>query len=75
VRCPVCRHDIRTNHETIERTTLIEENDELAQSALTNFLVQTLMQPHLDSNRSSPSSADADADILLFEAIIRPSIT
>ena len=64
VRCPVCRHDLRT----VTNTNHLEDDSELAQSALTDFLVQTIMQPYTNRRAS-----DTNADILLFEAIIRPN--
>jgi len=67
VRCPVCRHDLRTGTNTNH----LEDDAELAQSALTDLLVQTIMQPY--TNRRASDTADTNADILLFEAIIRPN--
>jgi hypothetical protein len=69
VRCPVCRHDLRTGTNTNH----LEDDSELAQSALTDLLVQTIMQPY--TNRRASDTADTNADILLFEAIITPNDT
>jgi hypothetical protein len=68
VRCPVCRHDLRTGTNTNTNTNHLEDDAELAQSALTDLLVQTIMQPYTNRRAS-----DTNADILLFEAIIRPN--
>jgi hypothetical protein len=68
VRCPVCRHDLRTGTITNQETRTSADNQ--LSSALTNLLFQGLLEPSLDRRGSD---TDTDADILLFEAIITPN--
>ena len=70
VRCPVCRHDIRTN--TSENTS--ENNSSSSfQSTFTDLLFRSLLQPST-TRRNNNNDNDND-DILLFEAIITPNDT
>ena len=73
VKCPVCRHDIRTpNTELRETNTELigEGNTSNLSSIITDFLVETIMEPY---TRQRQRQNNNDGEILLFEAIITPN--
>jgi hypothetical protein len=76
VKCPVCRHDIRTSNTELRETNAglglgeTQGNTSNLSSMLTDFLVETMMEPY---TRQRQRQNNNDGEILLFEAIITPN--
>lgn len=78
VRCPVCRHDIRTYTNTTQESPIIPlavdlSNNELSDnllSTISNRLFTSLLNPS-SSNPSDRFVYDPSNNVLLFETIIR----
>ena len=76
VKCPVCRHDIRTPNTELREPNAglglgeTQGNTSNLSSMLTDFLVETIMEPY---TRQRQRQNNNDGEILLFEAIITPN--
>jgi len=78
VRCPVCRHDIRTYTNTNTNTTITPVSVDLSNNELSDDLLSTisnrLFTSLLNPSSSNPSDRfvyDPSNNVLLFETILR----